>query len=97
MKEQTQEWMTSYKKPIARRLWEKKLEDTECLITPEEMRAFDVSEPARKATKLIEGYSRKTEAIYSTQMDYTLVRDFFLTTPQWLLAHCFILLDGDFC
>ena len=80
MKEQTHEWMASYKKPIARRSWEKKLQDAECLISPEEIRAFDVSEPSRKATKLLEEYSRATEISHPTQTDYTLVRDFFLTT-----------------
>ena len=42
--------------------------------------AFDVSEPSRKATKLLEENSRAMEFSYPIQTDYTLVQDFSLTT-----------------
>ena len=80
-KEQVHEWMSSYNKPIARRMWEKKAEDIDRLITPEQIRAFDVSEPARTVVKLIEKYSATPdENSHPSQSEYTIVRDFFLTT-----------------
>ena len=79
-KEQVHEWMSSYKKPIARRMWEKKMEDFDNLISADDIRRFDVSEPSRKAVQIIEQYSRDAPSSYPTQTDYTLVRDFFLTT-----------------
>ena len=62
-------------------MWEKKAEYINRLITPEQIRAFDVSEPARTAVKLIETYSATPdENSLPSQSEYTIVCDFFMTT-----------------
>ena len=47
-------WMKVYQKKCDMCFWENQQEDLHKLTTPEEMKQFDVSEPARKAVKLFE-------------------------------------------
>ena len=77
VREQVQEWMCSYKKPLAERRWEKSMEDLKKLITPDQIQAFDKSEQARKAVSVLGTHMAKSEM--PSQSDYCLVRDNLIT------------------
>ena len=49
------------------------------LITPEQVRQFEVSDLARKAVKLLEEYQEATGVFVLNQPDYIMVRDYLLT------------------
>ena len=73
VRDQVQEWMCSYRKPLAERRWEKSMDDLKKLITPDQIQAFDKCEQARKAISVLGTYMTKNEI--PSQSDYCLVRD----------------------
>uniref|UniRef100_A0A6P8J4E2 Uncharacterized protein LOC116308589 n=1 Tax=Actinia tenebrosa TaxID=6105 RepID=A0A6P8J4E2_ACTTE len=80
VKEQVNEWMSSYNGPIAQRRWEKQIEDLEKLITPADIQTFEKSDNARKAVSILGKSIGSTGDVPPTQSECCLVRDFLLTS-----------------
>lgn len=68
----------SYKRELSERRWQK-LEDMINRLTPANIRAFERSQTAKEAVKIIGEHSDTTRTTVMSQQSYTLVRDFLFT------------------
>ena len=71
-------WLKSNRKLIARRKWEKRIEDGQKLATSEDFVKFDNSEPVRNAIKLLASFIGASRLV--KKYEYTLIRDYLLTS-----------------
>ena len=80
LKEQVQEWQTSYNAPIAQRRWQKQMQDLEKLITPNDVQTFEKSDHAREAVSTLGQSMEKQKSFPPTQSEFCLVHDYLLTS-----------------
>ena len=77
LKEKMIRWSTSYKRTTLKRKWEKMEEDRGNLISPEQIEAFETSQAARDAVKLL-GQLTEARDMEITLNHYTLIRGYLL-------------------
>ena len=77
LSEQMKLWSKSYRKLGKERFWEKRMEDLDNIITPEQVSQYEVSDVARSAVKLLGDYDDQSGVL--DQPGYILVRDYLLT------------------
>ena len=76
--EQTKLWARSFRKKSQDRFWEKRMEDMSSMKTPGQIKEFDTSHVARAAISLLGRYEKEDDT--PSQVEYTSVRDYLLTT-----------------
>ncbi len=79
LSQQVKLWTSSFRKKSLDRFWEKRIDDMSSMRTPEQVRAFDTSEVAREAVRLLGEYQDKRNEEKPTHPEYTTVRDYLLT------------------
>lgn len=77
---QMTQWCKSFHKLVKDRFWEKRVDDMARLKTPEQVKEFDSSDVARTAVKTLAHYQDCQAGKFPTQTEYTIVRDYLLTT-----------------
>ena len=80
LSQQVKLWTSSFRKKSSDRFWEKRMDDMSSMRTPEQVRAFDTSEVAREAIRLLGEYQDKCDDEEPIQSEYTTVRDYLLTS-----------------
>ena len=80
LSQQVKLWTSSFRKKSSDRFWEKRMDDMSSMRTPEQVRAFDTSEVAREAIRLLGEYQDKCDDEEPIQHEYTIVRDYLLTS-----------------
>ena len=80
LSQQVKLWISSFRKKSLDRFWEKRMDDMSSMRTPEQVRAFDTSEVAREAIRLLGEYQDRCDEEEPTQSEYTTVRDYLLTS-----------------
>lgn len=79
LSQQVKLWTSSFRKKSLDRFWEKRMDDMSSMRTPQQVSAFDTSEVARDAVRLLGEYQDKRDQENPTQPEYTTVRDYLLT------------------
>lgn len=77
LRDKLKKWSASYKRDTTKRRWERQEEDVSALITPETVKAFEMSQATRDAVVILGRLSGKHN-LEITQARYTLVRDYLI-------------------
>ena len=71
------QWLKVYQKKCDNRRWENKLEDLPKLLTPGDYRKFDTSYIVRKAVKLFNNLTVRSQKLKAREV--TLMRDYLIS------------------
>ena len=71
-------WLSTYRKKVNIRKWQKQMEDLQKLITPDELHAFDSSDAVAESRSIISSSASNTKDV--TIRKFTHARDYLLTS-----------------
>ena len=79
IQEQIHEWFNALKIPLRERTWEKRVEDIEHLITPDDIEKFDQSQTVKEAISALNEHVKNNPTIMPSQKQFILARDHIIT------------------
>ena len=86
MKLRVSQWKKSYNEPAKAEEWKRMREEQSVLITPEQVKAYETSEGATNAIRLLSLVSSPYKESELTRQEYTCVRDYLLTEIE--ISNC---------